>query len=264
MVLRLLSPLKTLWFRGELGGLSLKTVAGRWRLHLSPGPVSRDRVDAGTVAFPELPRRVRDESCTLEWETAAFSIRLRLLLGKRRWQQWQPPAALGAGAEPTSGPGPQLEGPRLPSGRSCRYSQALWAAAGEVGSSAGPHVGRCPHRAEWPVRAAYSASTPLLSLWFGPGAAGHFLFRKDVLSAHTQRPPGSNIQVVSGSFDLYSNSFLVGQISSPAGASLLVVPSAPYRSLYGMCVVSGCAFKSLLPSHRNSGHSGGLPTEVKC
>lgn len=172
MVLGLLSPLGTLWSRGGLGGLRFKTVAGRWRPRSSPGSVFPEWEDAGTLRFPEWGRRFRNEYNALEWETATFSIRLRLVFGKRLWWQWQPLAPFRAGAEPTSGPGTQLEGSWAPAGRSYRYSQAL---RGQLSRAASREVSfrRGVARLQDP-----SAPTPFLSLWLQPWAACHFLLTR--------------------------------------------------------------------------------------
>ena len=189
MVLGLLSPLETLWSRGGLGGVRFKTVAGRWRPHLSPGSIFPEREDAGTLRFPEWWRRFRDEYNALEWETATFSIRLRLF-GKRRWRHWQPLAPFRAGAESTSRPGTQLEGSRAPAGRSYRYSQAL---RGQLSRATGREVSF--------RRGARSFAGPArLLLLFSvcdPGPERHVTFCWQELLVRVQRP-GISLQVVSG------------------------------------------------------------------
>lgn len=175
----------------------------------------------GLLRFPEWRRRFRGRnSNALEWETATFSIRLRLVFGKRLWRQWQPLAPFRAGAEPTSGPGTQLEGSWAPAGRSYRYSQA------PVASSNGLPV-RCPFGAELarlqdPL-GSYSLSVCDSSLW----AACHFLLtqgRAFSPCSETSCTSSSGFWVFILSTFVYGNNLLVGQISSPVRDLRLTVP----------------------------------------
>ncbi|KAG8522018.1 DNA polymerase theta, partial [Galemys pyrenaicus] len=84
MVLGQLLPLRTLWFRGGLGGLRLKTVAGRWRPSLW-GPLSPEWEEAG--AGPCHERR------------AEFAMNLPRWSGKRRRSASGSDSFLGRGGD---------------------------------------------------------------------------------------------------------------------------------------------------------------------
>ena len=222
MVLGLLSPLGTLWSGGGLGGLRLKTVAGRWRPHLSPGSVFPEWEDAATLRFPEWWRRFRDEYNALEWGTATFSIRLKLLVGKRLWRQWQPLAPFRAGAESTSGPGTQLEGSWAPAGRSYRYSQAL---RGQLSRATSREVsfGRGTRSFAGPAQLLL----PFSVCDSGPERHVTFCWQGRTFSPCSETSwysSSSGFWVFILSTFIYRNNLLVGQISSPVRDSRLIVP----------------------------------------